>query len=370
MCVTRSRNYFQLGAVVGLLLTCSVMQAQDNNSADGNWGDEDRGPTATEVFSGSSTPISGMLKADTSLGWNFTKHLGVEVGVPYLFDTRPGIFAGTSGKIGYVNYPYIDCTFFFGCFYGIATSSRLWAGEIGDVYTDVHYTRTYRKYDFATVLTGDTPTASFRKGLTTGRMQVDWFNHVDRDFNAFTPFVNFGLANGRMDQHFMPRPFDIDLPLTTLGYMSDWEGGVDYNILKRVSIGASMWDVLPMGPQKIYSNLVWDQPGSSILVVGASGSSPAATDTLQTNETGLPGNFGYIAGDPNHGRYWNTAFETTGPAYIARDNGFSGTLAFSPIKYMDVQIGYNHSVRYHMDGVVFTVAFNANPLFRKLTKNY
>jgi hypothetical protein len=84
--------------------------------------------------------------------------------------------------------------------------------------------------------------------------------------------------------------------------------------------------------------------------------------------TGLSGNFGYIVGDPNHGRCWNTAFETTGPAYIARDNGFSGTLSFSPSKYMDIQIGYNHSVRYHLDDVIFTVAFNANSLFRKATR--
>jgi hypothetical protein len=351
---------------VGLLLTCSVVRAQDDNNGNWLWGGEDKGPTVTETFSGSSNSISGMLKADTSLGWNFSRNFGVEVGVPYLLDTRPGIFAGTSGRIGYVNYPYISCTYFFGCYYGVATSSRLWAGELGDVYADAHYTRTYRKYDFSTVLTADTPTASFRKGLTTGRLQADWFNHVDVNVHDFTPFVNFGLANGRMDQHFMPRPFDTDLPFTTLGFMSDWEGGVSYNLWHHIGIGASVWDVLPTGPQKIYSNLVWDQPGSSILVVGSP--STSAITTLQPSATGLPGNFGYLVGDPNHGRYWNTAFETTGPAYIARDNGFSGTVSFSPSKYMDIQIGYNHSVRYHLDDVVFTVAFKANSLFRKATR--
>jgi hypothetical protein len=42
------------------------------------------------------------------------------------------------------------------------------------------------------------------------------------------------------------------------------------------------------------------------------------------------GNFGYVIGDPNHGRYWNSAFEIVGPDYIRRDNGYSPTLAFSP----------------------------------------
>lgn len=357
-----------VGWLVVLLLACSALMAQDNNNGNDKNGQENKGPTFTETFSGSSTSISGMLNMDTRVGWNFTRHLGVEVGVPYLFDTRPGIFAGTSGKIGYVNYPYVGCTFFFGCYYGVATSSRLWAGELADLYTDVHYDRSYRNYDFATVLTTDVPTASFRKGLTSGRAEADWFNHVDTNIHSFSPFLNFGFANGRLDQHYMPRPFNTDLPFSTLGYMADFEGGTEYKLFGgRVSIGGSFWDVLPMGPQKIFSNLVWDQPGSPILAVGGAPGAGLPVTTLPTVATGVPGTFGYISGDPNHGRYWNTAFETTGPAYIDRDNGFSGTLTFSPSKYMDVLIGYNRSVRYSLDQVMFSVQFNANSLLRKAT---
>ena len=38
-----------------------------------------------------------------------------------------------------------------------------------------------------TNLTGDFPTASFRKGLTSGRMQWDWFNHLDTNIHGFDP---------------------------------------------------------------------------------------------------------------------------------------------------------------------------------------
>ena len=264
--------------------------------------------------------------------------------------------------------PYVDCTFFFGCYEFEGNSPRLWTGEMGDVYAELHYTRTYRRYDFLTNLTGDAPTASYRKGLTTGRAQWDWFNHVDTNLFGFGPFVNFGLANGRMDQHFLPRPFETDLPFRTLGYMADFEGGVQYKVWRRFNIGFSVWDVLPMGPQRIYSNIVWEQPtGEDILSVGA----PNQVTTIGTPATTIPGpgTFGYTVGDPNHGRYWDTAFETTGPSRIARDNGYSATLGFSPSKYVDVLIGYNHSVRYALDGVALTVQFNANSLFRKLT-NY
>jgi hypothetical protein len=164
-----------------------------------------------------------------------------------------------------------------------------------------------------TNLPGDLPTASFRKGLTSGRMQWDWFSHVDTNPHVFDPFVNFGLANGRMDQHFLPPPFDTDLPFWTLGYWSDWEGEVHYKVWRRFTVGFSVSDVLPMGPQRIYSNIVWDQADESILAVGAPNDGVGVVTTAPATSTGLRGTFGSIAGDPNHGRFWNSAFEN-GPA--------------------------------------------------------
>jgi hypothetical protein len=364
MSVSIVRKCLPLAVIGFLFVSGAALKAQDNQ-ANGN-SSEDKGATATEIFSGSSNSISGMLKTDTNIGWNFTQHFGVDVGVPYLFNTRPGLFAGTSGRLGYVSYPYVSCSYYFGCYEGVATSSRIWTGELGDVYTQAHYIRTYKGYNFATNLTGDAPTASFRKGLTSGRAQWDWFNHIDTNLHGFDPFVNFGLANGRMDQHFMPRPYDTDLPFRTFGYLSDFEGGVQYKLWNRIGIGFSVWDVLPMGPQRIFSNLVWDQPGEAILAVGGPATSTQTFVPPPTRSV-VPGNFGYLIGDPNHGRYWNTAFESTGPAYIARDNGYSATLDFTPTKTMDVLIAYNHSVRYALDTVSFTVQFNANSLVRKLT---
>lgn len=319
------------------------------------------GPTASEVVSGTSTSVSGGLSFDSSVGWTFNRHFGVDVGVPYFMFTRPGLFEDTAGYQGYIPIQYQACDFFFGCYYGVGTSPRMWAGELGDVYADIHYARTYRQYNLATVLTGDFPTASFRKGLTDGRVTWDWFNHVDTNFHGFDPFVNVGLANGRMDQHFLMRPFNTDLPFRTLGYMADFEGGVQYKVWRRFTLGASMWDVLPWGSQKMYSELVWE---------GAVGDAGIVVPTTPvTTATTMPAVLGYLAGSPNHGRYWNDRFETVGNSYIDRDNGYSATLGFSPQKLFDVQLGYNHSVRYGLDEIVFTVAFNANSLVRKLT-NY
>jgi len=78
---------------------------------------------------------------------------------------------------------------------------------------------------------------------------------------------------------------------------------------------------------------------------------------------------GYLAGDPNHSRYWNTQFLTEGNSQLTQDNGYSATLAVSPYKNIDVQVAYNHSVRYALDEVKFTIGINANALARKIT-NY
>lgn len=392
MSVRDVRKYLPLTVIGCLLLATVALQAQNNNNETYGTSREDKGATASILTSGSSSVLDGIATFDGNIGYNFTHHFGIDVGVPYSLLTRPGFFTGTSDRPGYANFPYIGCTYFFGCFYAIGTTPRLWTGELGDVYAEMHYTRTYRRYDFLTNLTGDAPTASYRKGLTTGRAQWDWFNHIDTDIHGFTPFVNAGLANGRMDQHFLPRPFQTDLPFRTLGYMADFEGGIQYKVWRRFNIGFSVWDVLPFGPQKIYSELVWrnngpdmnnilDINGSNTGIFGPRGTGigtgtgtgtglvTASAKQTTVNFNSTPGVFGYLVGDPNHGRYWNTYAETVGPNWIDRDNGYSATLGVSPSRFFDILVAYNHSARYALDTVQLTLEFNANAVFRKLT-NY
>lgn len=356
-------------ALGAMLLVSVALRAQDDQPS--GTSNEDKGPTAAETISANTNHINGMVTLDTSLGWNFTRHFGFDVGVPYMFATRPGFFTSTQNSLGYATYAYIGCTQIFGCYDAVGTTSRIWTGALADAYGQLHYARTYRSYNFLANLTGDVPTASYHKGLTTGRTQWDLFNHIDTNVRGFDPFVNFGVANGRMDQHFLPRPFESDLPFRTLGYMADFEGGIQYKVWRRFTLGASIWDVLPFGPQKVYSSLVWQSDAplvNNIQVVGGPGNSAAAANA-STTPTGMPGVYGYLIGDSDHGRYWNQSFETTGPSYIARDNGYSATLAVSPSRHFDILIGYNRSVRYALDNVQVTLQVNANGIFRKIT-NY
>jgi hypothetical protein len=75
---------------------------------------------------------------------------------------------------------------------------------------------------------------------------------------------------------------------------------------------------------------VWQQAGIPILNVGGpTGIISGITAPFLPTAPAGPGNFGYVFGSPNHGRYWNEAFETVGPNYFDRDNCYSATLAFS-----------------------------------------
>jgi hypothetical protein len=188
------------------------------------------------------------------------------------------------------------------------------------------------------VVTGTAPTANFRKGFTTGRVGVDWFNHLDGNVHGISPFVNFGAANNIIDRHFLPRPYSMVHPYITQGFVADFEGGVNYKIRQRLTVGGSYYDVLPAGPQKAYSRIV------------------------QRGEGPRTSNGG-------HARFWQSAFETKGSARFFRDNGFSGTFAVSPVKVMDIEIGYTRSVRYALNAISVGVVFNVNSVARKVT-NY
>jgi len=305
--------YLNAVLLMGLCSAPSFAQATYSTSSD--WqGSQEKGLTAMEQIRGSSTQLGQITTFDTSIGYNFNNFLGVDVGLPIYFVRTPSFFSNNRDR------------------------NRGWMDGLGDPYVNVRFNGTAREVNFLSVLTGTAPTASFRKGLTTGRVGVDWFNHIDGSSHGFTPFVNFGLANGIVDRHILPRPYSQDRPFRTLGFVSDFEGGMSYKLWRKLTVGASMYVVIPTGQQKVFSEYF--------------------------RQGALPS-----TGDSDHSRVWETAFETVGPSSIARDNGYSGWFGFSPSRIVDVQVGYSRSVRYALDTVTFTIALNANSLARKLT-NY
>jgi hypothetical protein len=268
---------------------------------------EPTGFTAFVQVQGRQTPLGKIFSADVSVGYDFTSHVGGEVGLPFFFVRSPFSLV--------TNHDWRTFT--------------LW----GDPYLDVHYKRTFSKSSIMSVLTGTIPASNSRRVFTTGRFGVDWFNHIERDFKGIGPFLNLGAANQTVNRYVMPRPYNLARPYQSLGFVSDFEGGSNFTIHRGFKIGASAYALQPAGPQKVFSRLV-------------------APDSP-------------IAGDGSHNRVFYSAFETIGNSNLARDNGYSGWVEITRVRNVTLQIGYARSVRYAFDSLTVLLNFNGTPLLRR-----
>lgn len=283
---------------------------------------EPKGLTGFVQLQGTSTPLGLVMSLDTNIGYNLTPHFGADIGLPVFLVRSP--FSLVTGR------------------------DWSWTALWGDPYIDVRYKTTRSGANFVSVLTGTIPASSPERIFTTGRFGVDWFNHVERNLKGFTPFLNFGAANGTVNRYYMPRPYSMARPYQTLGFMADFEGGAHYQIRPGFKIGASAYALVPGGPQTVFSRLV--APGSS------------------------------VAGDYDHNRYFYHGFQTISQTYldqdedkprlgseISRDNGFSGWLEISKGHNVTLLIGYTRSVHYAYDALNVGLNFNATSLIKYLT---
>lgn len=286
-----------------ILMVSLFLAAAPNLSAQS----QEKGFTWYEQYQGSSTSLGQVTILDSNLGYNFNKYLGADVGLPVYF-VHPAS--------------------------GTPTNWRNWNDNFGDAYVDLRFHMNNPAVNYISVVTGGAPTGSFARGFSTGRATVTWDNHLDRQFGRFRPFVDAGLGNTSWNQDFFYYPY------RTLGFVSQFEGGTTYKVLPFLHAGASYYDVLPGGTQKVYSQFFQNTPISS------------------------------LATTANHGRVFDTAFETTGPSSIDRDNGYSAWVDLTPIHNLDFEVGYTRSVRYALDTVSFRVGVNAGSFANRIMHHF
>lgn len=262
-----------------------------------------RGMTLNTSFDGSFDTGSKVFDWTTTTGYIFNDHFSVSAGVPILF------VRGTTST-------------------GTTTSSN----GIGDAFGQFLFSLKKPVVNYGSSLTFGVPTGDSSKGLSTGRVTFDWSNALAREFGRFTPFVNAGVGNSLADTKYWHRPF------VTLGDVAHFEGGSAFDLGHNATLSASLYDVAPWGPQKVYSRTVTRGGG------GATGSGP---------------------GNSSHGRVFQNNALTTGDSSIDRDNGFNADLDFNPVKFIDFDLAYSHSVHYQLDTVSFSINFNLTPLLNK-----
>lgn len=283
-----------LNSMVILLLLGVLPPARAQSTEDSG-----KGLIWYEDVIGSASTLGTVTRFDSTLGYNFNHHFAADFGLPVLF-----VNGGSTTTSSTTSTTYRSAT------------------GIGDVYADLRFTFRNPAVNYISTVRGTAPTGSTQNGFSSGRATVDWNNHFDRTFGRVTPFANLGVANTVPDTAYFVRPF------TTLGVETHAEGGASVRVWRLLNLRASGYAIEPTGQQKVFSKLLNRQGGP-----------PAGT----------PG--------ASHGGVFQNSPETTGSADIARDHGVS-VGADTSLHFVDLAIGYTHSVSYSLDTVYFGIGFN------------
>ena len=208
-------------AVAGICLVFAAgLKAQATPAA------EAHGFTLFEEFRGSTSNQGQFTILDTSVGYDFNRHVGIDLGVPYyFFRATPNLVPG---------------------------ERHIWDNRVGDPYGDVRLTFENRVLNYATVVTLTVPVQE-TGAFSTGRLGVDWFNHFDRPIGRLTPYVNVGISNGLLDTRLVTEPFRVFDSFRSLGFLANGEGGMTLRVANRLLVGGSYYALEPSGSQKLYS---------------------------------------------------------------------------------------------------------------------
>jgi hypothetical protein len=197
--------------LLAVAVHCAVAQSEPSKDSSGF--------TGYAAFGGSSNSQGQIYVLSTSVGYDFNRHLGADLGVPFYF-----IYPSSSTP-------------------GTSTSG------VGDPFLGLRLNFPNPALNFASALTAYVPAGDSKKGLGTGRGTFDWTNHFDHSFSGLKPFGDVGIANTIVSTFMFVRPY------TTLGFNTHLQCGATYDIWRFFSVGASAYDILPAGQQTVFSRV-------------------------------------------------------------------------------------------------------------------
>src|SRR5215467_9376511 len=183
---------------------------------------------------------------------------------------------------------------------------------IGNAYLGFTLMAPSPKLDYASSVTAYAPTGSAAKGLSTGRVGVDWTNRFEHTFHGLTPFFDAGLSNTVPDSVFFARPF------TSLGAISHLEEGAEYQLVEHFYAGGSGYQIVPLGSQKVFSKLSGKGKGKNSF----------DTSTVSTGNN------------------------------LTRENGFSTWVALVPSSIARLELGYTRSMTFDLNSFAFNLRMN------------
>jgi hypothetical protein len=300
------------GALVILALCPTSFAQTPNPAATGATRDNPvgftTGWTLGTKFEGSYSSDGAVYDLGSALGYNFSRHFGIDAGVPVYFVTTP-----TTIK---KNNP--------GAVSGIG---------VGTFFLDLRWNYPKAILNFSSAAHFTAPTGEIKKGLSTGHATWNLANHIDHAFGDFSPFLDFGSGNTVMDTRFFHRPF------ITFGYNAQFNGGVEYDPGK-FSFSASAYDVAPWGNQTVISRVFRCSSAAKC-------SSSGATKNRKS---------------------FTSASVSTGAADLVRDNGFNAGIDYKPVGYIDLEFDFSRSVPLQLNSYSFGIGVDVSWVLRPHTR--
>jgi hypothetical protein len=303
---------------LSLLLALAALNAAAQAAQAPPSAESERGFTSIETFQGELNSTDRLFKLDSNIGYDFTRHFGVFAGMPIYFGNvsqSPAPAAGTTAG---------------------TTTSNAASNGIGNAYVGFGLRFPAKVLNYSSTVTAGAPTGSSQKGLSSGRASVDWSNRFEFSAGKFTPFVEGGLANTVPDTKLVTRAF------TSLGMVTHFEEGGEFQLSRYVAAGASGYHVLPFGNQKIFSKVSNSGKGN-----GGGTPPPAASNS----------------GKGKHGIFQDQFFASG--AGLTEENGASAWLALQPDKaFWRVETGYSRSITYALNNFTFNLGLNIGKMMR------
>ncbi len=188
---------------------------------------QDTGFTSYVEFGGTTNSAGQVYELDSNVGYKFTEHFGMDLGVPIYFVNASSSTTGATSGSG-----------------------------LGNPSVNLRWKYLHPAVNFASVVSGSAPLGDSKLGLSTGRATFDWTNRFDRSFSQVKPFLEAGFSNTTSDSRLFQRPY------TTLGLNTHFRGGAEVDVWKSISVGAAAYDILPFGNQTVFSR-VTGAPGGN-----------------------------------------------------------------------------------------------------------
>jgi hypothetical protein len=254
-------------------------------------------------FEGSYSGDGGVYDFGSALGYNFSRHFGVDAGVPFYFVSTPTAVKNSNP----------------GAASGVG---------VGSFFTDLRWNYPNKSLNYTNAVHLTAPTGDKKKGFSIGHVTWNESNHFDHAFGDFSPFLDAGVGNTVMDTKYFHRPF------ATYGYNAQFNGGVEYDP-GNFSFSVAAYDVAPWGNQTVISRVF--RCGSA--KCGSSGATKNRKSFTSSNVS-------------------------TGGADLVRDNGYNAGIDYKPVGYLDFEFDFSRSIPLQLNSYSFGIGVDLTRLIR------